>query len=512
MTISLYNTKTHAAAPFEPVHPGEARIYVCGATVQGAPHIGHMRSAVVFDQLRRWLSYRGYTVTLVRNVTDIDDKILTKSVEEGRPWWAHAFLYEQIFTSAYDAMGVARPTYEPRATGHIPEMIALIARLIEAGHAYQATDGSGDVYFDAASWPKYGSLTHQKLEDMSDAADAPTRGKRDSRDFALWKGHKDGEPLTASWDTPWGRGRPGWHIECSAMSTKYLGAEFDIHGGGLDLRFPHHENEMAQSNAAGDPFARVWMHSGLLNIGGEKMSKSLGNSLFAHDLFAKHAPILVRYFLSTAHYRSVLEFSEELVEKQAPALERITNFLTRARAALGDAAPAVVSFEAGYVGDNGEPIAEVPANFAAAMDDDLGVPRALAVVFEHVSAGFKQLEAAGSAAGGGAGTAGSGTGGAPAAAREDLARTVTQVELMLDILGINPTAAHWSGAAGSQAGGASAAEKALDVLVTELATQRLAAKQAKDYATADAIRDQLSQAGVIIEDTPDGFRYHVKND
>ncbi|EFG48515.1 cysteine--tRNA ligase [Brevibacterium mcbrellneri ATCC 49030] len=456
---------------------------MCGATVQGAPHIGHMRSAVVFDQLRRWMTYRNFDVTLVRNVTDIDDKILSKSVDEGRPWWAHAFLYEQVFTEAYDRIGVAPPTYEPRATGHIPEMIELIARLIEAGHAYPAQDGSGDVYFDTASWPEYGSLTRQDRGSMEDAADAPVRGKRDPRDFAVWKGRKDADPVTASWDTPWGRGRPGWHIECSAMSTKYLGAQFDIHGGGRDLRFPHHENEMAQSNAAGDPFANLWMHSGLVSVDGNKMSKSLGNSIFAHDLFDEYSPLLVRFFLTSGHYRSQLEFTRDNVAQQQAAVTRITNFLTRARTELGDTAPAVVSFESGYEGGH------VAPEFAEAMDDDLSTPRALAVVFDYVSKGYKLLEAGGSAN------------------REELAHTLVAVETMLDTLGINPTSLQWA----ETASGSDSATQALDVLVSELANRRLEAKKAKDFANADAIRDQLTQAGIVIEDTADGFRYHLKD-
>jgi len=484
VTISLYSTETRDLESLIPVKAGRVGIYVCGATVQGAPHIGHMRSAVLFDQLRRWLSYRGYDVTLVRNVTDIDDKILTKSQIEGRPWWAHAYFYEQQFTAAYDAMGVLRPTYEPRATGHITEMVELIARLIESGHAYPAGDDSGDVYFDVRSFPDYGGLTHQDPSDLRDDAAAPERGKRDPLDFALWKGHRAEDPESASWPTPWGRGRPGWHIECSAMSTKYLGGEFDIHGGGLDLRFPHHENERAQSQAAGDRFARIWMHSGLLNVGGNKMSKSLGNSIFAHDLFEQFPPLLIRYFLSTAHYRSALDFGAEAIERQRPALERIENFLVRARQAAGDAAPAVPEARVGYAS---APV-EVPEEFAAAMDDDLSIPRALAVVFDTVSAGFRQLEAG--------------------ADPRQLAVTIAQVELMLDILGVNPTSATWAAeASGAEAG---AAEGALDVLVRALADERLEAKAQKDYGRADAIRDRLAAAGIGLEDTPDGYRYQLR--
>ncbi|SMX72961.1 cysteinyl-tRNA synthetase [Brevibacterium sp. Mu109] len=498
--IRLHSTATGDLIPLEPVRDGEVGIYVCGATVQGAPHIGHMRSAVVFDQLRRWLTYRGLRVTLVRNTTDVDDKILTKSVEEEREWWAHAYHYERVFTRAYEAMNVLPPTYEPRATGHITEMIALIGRLIEAGHAYAADDGSGDVYFDVRSWADYGALTHQSVDDMADAADADPRGKRDVRDFALWKGHKEGEPDTASWGAPWGRGRPGWHIECSAMSTKYLGAEFDIHGGGLDLRFPHHENEMAQSNAAGDAFARIWMHSGLLNVGGDKMSKSLGNSVFAHDLLEAFPAAVLRYFLSTAHYRSTLEFSPQLIEKQRTAYDKLAGFVARAREVLGAEAPAAPEAAVGY----DSRVADVPDEFAVAMDEDLSIPRALSVVFSTVRDGSKLVAAAK-------------VGGLGDADRAQLVQLLAQVELMLDILGVNPTDPAWAG----QADGASATEgsgdddpvrAALDSLVDLVAHQRLDAKAAKDFATADALRDRLREAGVLIEDTPDGYRYDLARD
>ena len=480
MTISLYNTASRTTEELRPVHDGQVGIYVCGATVQGQPHIGHLRSASVFDTLRRWLLYSGYRVTMIRNVTDIDDKILTKSVEEGREWFAHAYKYERAFTAAYDALDVLPPSSEPRATGHITEMIELISRLIEAGHAYPALDGSADVYFDAASWADYGQLTNQRLEDMELSEGAELRGKKDARDFALWKAHKPEEPITASWPSPWGRGRPGWHIECSAMSTKYLGANFDIHGGGLDLRFPHHENELAQSRAAGDAFANIWMHSGLLNVGGDKMSKSLGNSVFASDLFARFSPLAVRYFLTGAGYRSTLDFSDEAMERSESSLERLTNFLQRARQSLGDNAPALPDVRDGYAGRS----LDVPVEFAAALDDDLGVPRALSVVFASVTEGAKLLD--------------SGTD------SQQLARIVAEVELMLDILGVNPSAEAWAVTASD-----AKAESALEALIATMAERRAEAKAVKDFATADSIRDELAAAGVVIEDTADGYRYHL---
>ena len=321
MAQRFYDTRTAQIRDFEPLVPGEASVYYCGATVQGMPHVGHVRSAIVFDILIRWLEATGLRVTSVRNVTDIDDKILDRSAashEAGfeasdlyparEPWWALAYRFEKAFDAAYLALGVRRPTYEPRATGHVPEMFALIERLMERGHAYPAQDGSGDVYFDVRSWERYGELTRQRVEDMQDAPDADPRGKRDPRDFALWKGAKPGEPATAVWESPWGAGRPGWHLECSAMSTKYLGAEFDIHGGGLDLRFPHHENELAQSAAAGDGFARFWLHNGLVTYGGEKMSKSVGNTISPEEMLGMARPTAVRYFLGQAHYRSQLDY------------------------------------------------------------------------------------------------------------------------------------------------------------------------------------------------------------
>ncbi|CAH0161122.1 MULTISPECIES: cysteine--tRNA ligase [unclassified Arthrobacter] len=483
MTLRFYDTASAEVRDFVPLVPGHVSLYYCGATVQGMPHVGHIRSAIAFDQLTRWLQYRGFRVTAVRNVTDIDDKILAKSAASFGPdfedepgaqrneeWWALAYRYEQEFLKAYDTLGVSRPTYEPRATGHIPEMHALIQQLIDRGHAYPALDDSGDVYFDVRSWSKYGTLTRQKLDDMQGAADADPRGKRDPRDFALWKGYKDGEPTTASWSSPWGPGRPGWHLECSAMVTKYLGTEFDIHGGGLDLRFPHHENEMAQSQAAGHGFANFWMHNGMVTYAGEKMSKSIGNTVSPAEMLELAPPRVVRYYLGQAQYRSVLDYQPTSLQEAAAAVERIDGFISRALRSATTHDGAVGFFSYGTV----------PDAFAAAMDDDLNVPQALAVLHDTVRAGNTAL-----------------TEGDLDAAGQALA----SVTAMVDVLGLNATA---TPAADEQA------NTALGVLVEAQLTARAHARAAKDWAASDAIRDTLAAAGVVVEDGPDGASWSLK--
>jgi cysteinyl-tRNA synthetase len=459
--LRLYDTQTREVRDFVPLEEGKAGLYVCGLTVQSEPHVGHVRSAVNFDVLQRWLRHRGYEVTFIRNVTDIDDKILTKSAEQGRPWYNLAYAMKRELDRAYEALNVAPPTYEPAATGHVPEMLELIALLIERGHAYEAGDGSGDVYFDVRSWPSYGELTHQRIDDMEPAGDADPRGKRDPRDFALWKGRKDSEPETASWPSAYGAGRPGWHIECSAMAGKYLGAAFDIHGGGVDLRFPHHENEQAQSRAAGQPFASYWMHNAWITTAGEKMSKSLGNSLLIPNVLERFRGIELRYYLVAAHYRSAVEFSFEALEEAAVGFRRIEAFLERAG-----------SVDAG----------EVPEAFAAAMDDDLGTPAAVAVLFDTVREGNKASDA--------------GT---------DLAPYAAQVRAMLAILGLDPEDPAWPSSGGADA----KLTEAVDVLVAGLIEQRTEARAAKDFATADAIRDRLKAAGIELEDTPNGPKWSL---
>ena len=475
MSLQLYDSATRAVRPFEPLVAGKASIYCCGPTVQSSPHLGHIRKEVNFDVLRRWLEASGYEVTMVTNITDIDDKILIKSAEAGRPWWAHAYHYEGAFHRAYRALGVLPPTYEPRATGHIPEMIELIAELIGRGHAYVAGDGSGDVYFDVKSWPAYGSLSGMKVDEMAPAEDADPRGKRDPRDFALWKGHKAGDPQTASWAAPWGRGRPGWHLECSAMAGKYLGDSFDIHGGGLDLRFPHHENELAQSRAAGRGFARYWLHNAWVTMAGEKMSKSLGNTADVLAAVERYGGRAVRLYLAGPHYRSAIELSDASLGEASTQLARIDSFLARAVAAGAAEADAPA----------GSTRELLPAAFAAAMDDDLGTPGALAVLFGTIREGNVALEHADRAA---------------------AARAYAAVVAMLGVLGLDPAAAEWA-----DQNAADDLEPVVDGLVAALLAQRQEARARKDYAAADAIRDQLKAIGLKIEDTPQGARWSLED-
>ena len=472
--MRFYDSATSSIRDFEPVVPGEARIYYCGATVQGEPHVGHIRSALVFDQLARWMRYRGFKVTTVRNVTDIDDKILAKSVESAQStytgehpneqWWALAYRYEKVFARAYATLGIDPPTYEPRATGHIPEMFELIQRLIDRGHAYPALDDSGDVYFDVRSWEHYGALTRQSVDDMQDSADADPRGKRDPRDFALWKGYKEGEPLTAAWDSPWGRGRPGWHLECSAMAGKYLGKRFDIHGGGLDLRFPHHENELAQSTAAGDDFANFWMHNGMVTYEGEKMSKSIGNTISPVQMLQQARPLVVRYYLGSAHYRSVLDYRPTSLEEARVAIERVEAFL----AATSE-----------LMAPNPQE-RRVPQEFADALDDDMNIPRALAVLHEQTRAGNAAL-----------------------AAGADASECANAVWAMANVLGlISLMNLDGSGASGAE-------HQALDALIHTILEQRASARAEKDWATADRMRDVLAAAGITVKDGAQGSTWSL---
>lgn len=472
MTLEIHDSATKTQVVFEPLISGHVSIYLCGATVQGAPHIGHLRSALSFDVLTRWLTRSGYRVTTVRNVTDIDDKILAKSKEAGWEWWAWAYRFEQEFSAAYRALGVLPPTYEPRATGHVPDMIELISKIIDAGHAY--VGDPGNVYFDVESLPDYGSLTRQSLKNMTVDEDDTEKDKRNPHDFALWKAPKEGEPTTASWDSPWGRGRPGWHIECSAMAGRYLGDGFDIHGGGIDLRFPHHENEQAQSRAAGRDFAKYWMHNAWVTVDGEKMSKSLGNSLVVSEILkAVSAPIL-RFALTTVHYRSTVAYSPTTLSEAASNWERLSGFLARAAETVGEAdAEKVAAITA----------EDMPKEFRAAMDDDLNVSAAMAVIHDHVTKANVAL-----------------------GGRDDVAVSEAQIVIraMLDVLGLDPRSPQWLHATGSKH------DEALNVLVQETLAQRTQARADKNWELADRLRDTLSEAGIIVEDGADGVRWHVK--
>ena len=457
--LNLYNTADRAVSKFIPLNPGKVGIYLCGATVQAPPHIGHIRSGVNFDILRRWLTAIGYDVTFVRNVTDIDDKILHKAVHEEIPWWAVAMKYERAFSDAYSALNVAPPTYEPRATGHITQMIQLMEKLIANGSAY--APGNGDVYLEVRKLKSYLTLSNQKLDDLLSADDADLTYKKDPRDFALWKAAKPGDP---SWPTPWGDGRPGWHLECSAMAHAYLGEAFDIHGGGLDLIFPHHENEIAQSESAGWDFAKIWMHNAWVTTSGEKMSKSLGNSLQVMEILKKVRGIELRWYLGSAHYRSMLEFSFEALEESSVNFRRIEGFLQRAKGLLkSDIQPSI------------------SAQFTAAMNNDLAVPQALADISELVRIGNTAIT------------------------ENDLttlAKSASEVRGALEILGCDPFDPIFADSSNSKS-------EILDGLISLALEQRNAARARKDFAASDAIRDSLTALGITIEDTPTGSRWTV---
>ena len=519
--LNLYDTASHQVSHFVPLKPGEVGIYVCGATVQSSPHIGHIRAAVAFDIVRRWFLKLGYKVTFVRNVTDIDDKILVKAAAAGQRWWARAYYYEREFTEAYNTLGVLPPTVEPRATGHMSDMIDLIQRILDNGHGYVVTDAdgkpTGNVYFDVASWPHYGELTHQKqTSEVDEAAAVADRmgpsvdatgadkynpvdpadaspDKHDPRDFALWKAPKDTDPEDARWSTPFGVGRPGWHIECSAMSHRYLGDGFDIHGGGLDLRFPHHENEMAQTRAAGYPAAARWMHSAWVTAKGEKMSKSLGTGLSVPSVLAEHSAWVVRYALGSVQYRSMLEWSDQaLVEAQA-AYDRVSNFIERAGVALGGQ-PSREEVTAVSADD-------LPADFVAAMNDDVNVSGATAAIFTAIRSGNTLLSQL-------ADRADSET------AKAEVREALLAVRAMLDTLGLDPLAEPWvsAGAAGGAADGTAESPEhaALEALIAEQLNARAEARKAKDFAKADQIRDALTEAGIAIEDGPQGSTWSLK--
>jgi len=478
--LSLYDSKRQQKLPFRPIVEGEVGLYVCGPTVQSAPHAGHLRSALVYDVMSNWFSALGFKVTLVRNVTDIDDKILDNAKAQSIDWQDLAKSMTELFSSAYQKIAIAPPTIEPKATEHIFGMQKIITMLIKRGHAYQAADGSANVYFDTKSWPAYGELTNQKIEDM-DAAGELADGKKAAEDFALWKAAKSGEPETAAWNSPWGMGRPGWHIECSAMSTEALGGHFDIHGGGLDLRFPHHENELAQSRAADFEYANHWVHNGLVNSNGTKMSKSLGNFVSADDLFAQDPRgLAVRYYLLTAHYRANLEYHDGVLAEAKANIRGIESFVKRALSLI---APTLDS-ASGYL-QNEFDFDLLPAAFVAAMNDDLNIPAALAVLHEALRAGNTAVDG------------------------EDIEATTEQLNaaiMMCKALNVYPFDVNESGEALWPANEVSAE---LRNRIEQLVADRLAAKAAKDFARADAIREELTNLGVTLEDSADKTNWSV---
>ena len=456
--MQLYDSKAHELVDLKPINSGHVSIYVCGPTVQSEPHIGHLRSALVYDLLSRWLAHKGLKVTLIRNITDIDDKVLEKHTDE-LSWWELAYKNELEFQRQFDALGIQRPSNEPRATGHIPEILQMISKLVDAGFAYRANNG--DVYFDSASWSDYGELTNQKPDDME--GEGAGEFKKSATDFTLWKASKDTEPESASWESEFGRGRPGWHIECSAMAEKYLGKNFDIHGGGLDLRFPHHENELAQSRASGSEFANLWMHNGLVTVEGSKMSKSLGNSVFGAELLKSHSPMVLRYYLLSAHYRSVLDYQSGSLDEAESALERIEGFVERATRKLGDSQYTIENL--------------IPEAFDVAMEDDLNLPAAIAILHEKVREGNQALDEQ---------------------RLRDAAGSLGEVLAMLEILGIE-----------FETESTGAEMLALGSLIEEQIRLRSEARENKDFDLADQIRDKLSEIGVTLEDDADGTTWSI---
>jgi cysteinyl-tRNA synthetase len=454
--LRIHDTMAARGVDFVPREPGRASIYVCGPTVYDVPHLGHGRTAVVFDVIIRYLEWSGLAVTYVSNITNVDDRIIARAAKEGGSEQDVATRYEQEYWDQLARLNVRTPDDIPRATEFVDEMIRLIAELIERGHAY-VIEGEG-VYFQVDTYPEYGQVSRRKLEDLIEGAGARVdvdEQKRSPVDFALWKAAKPGEP---DWESPWGRGRPGWHIECSAMSLEILGESFDLHGGGDDLIFPHHENERAQAEAAGHPFARHWLHSGMVEIGGEKMSKSLNNFVTLKDALDESGPRAFRLAVLQTHYRSKTELGPSELGAAGEAVDRLDAFARRARAA---------GIEPG-VSD-----AATVAAFTTAMDDDFGTPAATAVIFDAVRRGNTAIND------GDAGTAG--------------ALLAAVVELSA-ALGLEV------GSGGSGAGD--------DAEIDALVAARTAARAAKDFAEADRVRDELAARGVTLEDTADGTIWH----
>ena len=468
MSLRLYDTRTRTTRPLQRLVAGQVGVYVCGPTVQAPPHVGHLRSAIALDVLHRWLLASGDRVTFVRNVTDVDDKIIHDAAHEDEPWWALATRQTRAFTQAYDAVQVLPPTAAPRVTGHLPQIIALIETILGRGQAYES---GGDVYLSVRSSPGYGSLSGQNPDQLKvtdkTVAHGHTGEKRDPLDFALWKAAKEGEP---SWPSPWGQGRPGWHIECSAMAVEHLGETFDLHAGGVDLVFPRHENELAQSTAAGHGFANHWLHHGLVVLaGGEKMSKSLGNSTVVADVLGTVRPVVLRYALGAAHYRSSVEWSAQSLTEAEAAYARIETFVRNATDMVGDTALDSALGKATW------------EEFAAHLDDDLGVPQALAVLHAAVRSGNALL-----------------------ASRDlpALATTLDVVRRMLQVLCLDPVS-QWPSATGGDLA------PVVDALVQIAVEARADARVRKDWAAADAVRDRLTASGIVLEDTAEGVRWRL---
>ena len=465
--MHVYNTLGRALQEFEPRTPGEVSMYVCGPTVQSAPHLGHGRQAVAFDVIRRYLTWRGFRVTYVSNITDIEDKIINAAAEQGITAEEVARRATSQFLDAYARLRVLPSDDLVYATSRIPAMIEMVTRLIERSHAYPA---GGSVYFSVRSLPGYGKLSGRNVDDMiAGARIEPGEHKRDPLDFALWKASKPGEP---TWDSPWGPGRPGWHIECSAMAVERFGFGFDIHGGGLDLVFPHHENEIAQAEGAegSEPFARYWLHNGMLNLRGEKMSKSEGNVVGLLDVLDGHRSEAVRLYYLRAQYRQPLEFAEDLLVDAGASLDRLWAFRRR----LGETKAA--------------PDADVVAAFRSAMDEDFNTAEAMAVLFDAVREGNRLLDA--------------GEDAEPMAAAYDVIATVLAVEERASDLGdlVDPLTAL---AAEMGATGMSP-----EVIIADLIGLRAAAREARDFAMSDRIRDELAGLGLVLEDGPDGTTWH----
>lgn len=522
-SLHLYNSMTQRVEPVAPtITPKLVSVYLCGATVQGSPHIGHMRSSLVFDVMRRWLERDGTEVRLIRNITDIDDKILAKSSEAGLPWWQWAQIHEREFTKAYESLGIAPPTYEPRATGHIQEMIDLIQRLINKSHAYVGKFGS--VYFDVSSFPGYGQLTHQ--EDITSAGNSnqvnqtdscslsTPEEKHDPRDFALWKAAKPGEPEDASWYSPWGRGRPGWHLECSTMTHKYLGSTFDIHGGGIDLRFPHHENELAQSCAAGWGSARHWVHNAWVTIKGEKMSKSLGNSLFVSDLVDKYGAAPLRLALVSVHYRSIIEFSEKMMSQYVNTWNRLSSAVVNA---YKIAVSKTTANDSDCVPANpiDAPLNQIrtidlPVEFTSAMDNDLNIPAAMTEVFKSVKQVEKLIGVLGTDGTANDNTENSNDNVLFENRINTLIKSVLSLRAMLDVLGLDPLSDPWRQDTLLLLSNESVNNKDREILsrlIEQMIEERQQARKSKNWELADRIRNNFAEYGIIIEDTPSGTRW-----